>query len=532
MGIPFAAPPLNEFRFLPPQTINPWANVLSAVKEKPPCIQFNNNVKKNQIGQYGVEDCLYLDIFTPAVDDNKRAVVVFLYNENFRYSYNKTKDYSPDFFIEEDVVLATISHRLSTFGFLSFEDDILPGNAGLKDIVAGLHWIKNNIERFGGDPNRITLMGSQGGAAAIDLLIHTKAKKLFNAAILQSGTSLSPQYLQNNIRERAFKLSELLERSTSNSNQLLKYLNEIPAEKIFEKELNALPDDYYKENQKPLLTFGPIVEGNQNGLVTGYPEKIFNTVTIPLMIGSNSREGLEPSLQYLFDPRYLVYLEKDFHFLIPIRSNLKFDPLKETFYNAIEDIKKFYFRRGKIRTSSISDYITYIGDILTSYPVDAMVRMYSNKSSSSVFYYHFDYYSELNANKENILKFSTVGDGTWGAASGDELCYLFKCPRLINNYKKLNTSMSEEITLQRKLVKLWTNFAKYGNPTPEINNPLDIKWPSYNLVTKQYLHISKNVEIKCNLFEERFQFWEEFLNKWQKLLNEVSTYDTYYKDDL
>ncbi|CAH2042179.1 unnamed protein product, partial [Iphiclides podalirius] len=314
---------------------------------------------------------------------------------------------------------------------------------------------------------------------------------------MQSGTSLNPEYLQGNVRERAFELGNLLERGTSNSNRLLKHLNEIPAEKIFAKELNALPTDYYKENQKPLLAFGPIVETDPNGLVTEYPEHLFDAIDIPIMIGSNSREGLEPSLQYLYDPRFLVYLRKDFHFLIPIRTDLKFDPLKNQYLDAIDDIRNYYFKSGKITANSISEYITYIGDVLTSYPVDVMTRTYANKSRSSVFYYHFDYYSELNENKNDILKISTVTDGTWGAASGDELCYLFKCPRLFNNYIKLNQSETEEIIFLRKLVKLWSNFAKHGNPTPNDDNTFEnFKWPNYNLENKEYLYISNKIEAK------------------------------------
>lgn len=418
--------------------------------------------KSDSIGQCGVEDCLYLDIFTPAVDENKRGVVVFLYNEYFRYSYNKTKDYAPDFFIEEDVIVVEISHRLSVLGFLSLEDDILPGNSGLKDVVKALEWIKSNIERFGGDANKITLMGFKGGAAAIDLLLHTKAKSLINGAILHSGTSLSPDILQDDVRERAFKLGELLEIGTTSSSKLLKYFNDITPEKLLSKDFRSLPDDYYKENQKPLLAFGPVIEVNSDGLVLQYPERMHDPINIPIMIGSNSREGLDSAIDYLADPKRMVYIEKDFHFLLPIRTETKFDPLKDDYYKAIEEIKNFYFKKGKVTIKSVSDYVTYIGDVLTSYPVDIMTRMYASKVTKSLYYYHFDYYSELNANKNRILALSKVSDGTWGATSGDELCYLFKCPSLKKNYLKLNKSMSEEIILQRKLVKLWSNFIKYG----------------------------------------------------------------------
>lgn len=410
------------------------------------------------MGLYGQEDCLYLDIFTPGLDNIHRPVIVFLYNEYFKNSYNKTKDYAPDFFLEEDVVVVTISHRLAVFGFLSTEDETLQGNGGLKDIVSGLQWIRNNIERFGGDPNKITLMGAQGGGAAVDLLIHSEARQLFHSAILQSGTSLFSIYLQEGARERAFKLAEILDRSTGNSNTLVKYLNEIPPKDLLAKQLNSISKDYNKEQQRGLLPFGPIVE--REGLVTRYPESS-QKIDLPVMIGFNSREGLEMSLEFLIEHRYLSFVQKYFTLLMPWRVNFKFDPIDDSYEDAINDLKKIYFKNGKVTINSVPEYITYAGDLTTS-SIDRTVQFYANISTEPIYYYHFDYYSDLNENKNELLKLAQTKDGTWGAATGDELCYLFKCPSLKNAYLRYNKTMSEEIVVLRKMVKMWTNFAKHG----------------------------------------------------------------------
>ncbi|XP_059059025.1 juvenile hormone esterase-like [Achroia grisella] len=518
MGIPYASPPLKNLRFLPPHAIDPWDEVLIATKEKSACIQFNINVKKGQpLGHYGVEDCLYLDIFTPKLDNEKRAVIVFLHNEYFTCSYNKTKDYAPDFFIEEDIIVVTINHRLSVLGFLSFEDNSLPGNAGLKDVVEALKWVKNNIDRFGGNPEKITLMGSHGGAAAVDLIIHSNAKDLFHSAIMQSGTALSTNYLQSEVKARAFQLGELLKLSTSSSQRLLEYLRGVPASDLLYKNIHASPKDYYKDNQRSVLSFGPIVETQPDGLITEYPENSSAAIQIPTMIGFNSREGLEMSLQYLIEPKYLSFVEKDFPFLMPKRVNFKFNPIQEEYYAAIDDIKKFYFPNKKVRIKNIAEYVTYIGDVLSAYPVDSTVNMFANKTTSSVYYYYFDYYSELNENKNNLMKLSSVEDGTWGAATGDELCYLFKCPSLKKQYLKYHKSLSKERTIQRKMVRMWSNFAKYGDPAPEGDIVLEnLKWPPYDIHTKRYLHIYENFKIRTELYKERFQFWDQFIDTWKK----------------
>lgn len=409
------------------------------------------------MGLYGQEDCLYLDIFTPGLDNTHRPVIVFLYNEYFKNSYNKTRDYAPDFFIEEDIVIVTISHRLAVFGFLSLEDDTLQGNGGLKDIVSGLQWIRNNIERFGGNPNKITLMGAQGGAAAVDLLIHSEARHLFHSVILQSGTSLFSIYLQESARERTFKLAELLDRSTKSSNNLIKHLAEIPAGDILAQELNTISKDYNKEQQRGLLPFGPIVE--REGLITRYPESS-QKIDLPVMIGFNSREGLEMSLEFLIEYRYLSYVQKDFVLLMPWRVDFKFDPVDDTYEDAVNDLKKFYFKKGKVTLNSVPEYITYAGDLITS-SIDRTVQFYSNISTESVYYYYFDYYSDLNENKNDLMKLANTKDGTWGAATGDELCYIFKCPRLKDTYLRYNEKISEEMLVLRKMVKMWSNFAKH-----------------------------------------------------------------------
>lgn len=449
--------------FQPPQNLEPWDGVLPATKIKPACVQYNIAIHKGQpLGQYGREDCLYLDIFTPGLDVDKRPVVVFLHSDRLQNSYNKTKDYAPDFFIEEDIVVVMISHRLSIFGFLSFENKNLPGNAGLKDIVAGLEWISKNIKKFGGDPEKITMLGSYGGAAAVDLLIRSKARKLFHSAILQSDTALCPSYLQENARERAMKIGQLLEIPTTNADKLLLELNEVPASDLLNLELQAAPDDYYKENQRGILTFGPVVEKDPDGLVTEYPEHSSEEdINIPIMVGFNSREGLAASLRFLSEPHWLRMVEKDFPFLMPLRLNFKFDPLYDAYYDAIDDLKKFYFKKGKVTVKSVSEYMTYIGDV-KAYGIDKTVKMYSNTSSSNVYYYHFDYHSDLNENKINLLKMAQVEDGTWGATTGDELCYLFRCPNLNEKYNKHKSSNSQELKMQKTMTKLWANFIKYG----------------------------------------------------------------------
>lgn len=451
---------ISIFQFQPPQPIESWTEIKSATKEKKACFQFNSNVKKAEMGHYGVEDCLYLDIFTPGIDEAKRNVIMFIYNEHFTNSYNKSKDYQPDFFIEEDAIIVTISHRLTALGFLSLEDEVLWGNSGLKDVVQGLEWVRDNIEKFGGDRDKITLMGFAEGASLVDLLMHSTKKALFKSAILQSGTAWSTTTLQEGVRERAFELARLFDKHPTTSKAVLEDLINIPAKNITSRDLHANPKDYFKETQRTVSAFGPIVEKDPNGLIVDYPENC-KEIDKPIMMGINSREGLELSLHYLVEPRYMSFLKKDFPLLMPIRLNFTFDPLKEGYYDAVEDIKEFYFKEG-IKIKRVTDFITYIGDVYTGYVTDYVAKKYSKISKEPVYFYHFDFYGELNENKNSIMKLSKVQDGTSGNTLGDELCYLFKCPSLKETYVKHHRESTLDRTVQQKMVRMWTNFAKFG----------------------------------------------------------------------
>lgn len=439
---------------------------MKADKEKPACLQYNFNIAKRQpFGVYGVEDCLYLDVFTPSLAENtdeKKPVLVFIYNEQFRNTYNKSLHYAPDFFIEEDLVVVTISHRVSLFGFLSLEDDTLPGNAGLKDVVLGLEWVRDNIEFFGGDNSRVTLLGAQGGAVIVDLLLHSRSKSLFHGAIMQSGTSWNTQYFQKSYRERTLKLAELVKQNPVDPKVLLEEFRNVPGPELLSHEFDVIPQDYFAEEQRNLMSFGPALESNEDGLIKSYPEDSEYDIDIPIMIGSNSREGIDSVLQYLIEPNYLSYVERSFGLNVPIRLNFRFDPEKDTYYEAVQDVKDFYFSEGKVKITKPSEYITYAGDILNIYAVDYAARQYANVSLKPVYYYHFDYSSELNENKMSLINEFTTKDGTWGAVTGDELCYLFKCPKLRKEYRKFNKTDSEEIFIQRNMIKMWTNFIKYG----------------------------------------------------------------------
>ncbi|XP_059059024.1 esterase E4-like [Achroia grisella] len=540
MGIPYAEPPVGELRFMPPFPHNGWSDILSVKKEKNSCAQNRMPIRgAKNFGYCGSEDCLYLSIHTPTLphedDDVNLPVIVFLHNEQFRMSSNNSIDYGPDFFMNEEVILVTVNHRLGALGFLSFEDDLLPGNNGIRDVIVALYWIKVNINKFGGDPNKITLMGYDGGAVIVDILLHTpKVRGLFVAAILQSGNLWNSLNIVDKRKERAIELSEKLDENVFTSSNLLKRLNTKSSLDITVAEESCVHADESRAIQVGILPFGPIVEHEHSGAVfTKIPEAPFD-INVPVMIGYNSREGIEVTERYLHKPQYLTFADRDFLFLFPIKTNYHFDIHSSVYYDAIQEVKDFYFDEGYIKVSKPGEFVTYIGDVMSFYPIDYGVRKYINGSNVPVYYYMFDYSGELNKRKNDVLSKSKSIDGTWGATMGDDLCYLFVCKSIKKIYKKaIQDDDSEDMKIVNTMVKMWTNFAKTGNPTPPGEQ---FVWKPASKNEKNCLVINEELQMKSNVHQETVDFWDNFLQKYEaKAIDGVVTdnkNNTKNKDEL
>lgn len=192
LGIPYATPPLGQMRFRLPMPPAPWTHILSATTYREPCPQFDSRAT-----ELGNEDCLYLNVYTPAINSDlsdplyqtKYPVMVYIQAESFENGDSSL--YGADKLVDHQVVLVTFNYRLGVLGFLSTHDNAASGNWGLHDQRMVLQWIKSNIDLFSGDANRVTLFGQGAGAASVILhLASPQSDGLFHRAIAQSGSAL------------------------------------------------------------------------------------------------------------------------------------------------------------------------------------------------------------------------------------------------------------------------------------------------------------------------------------------------------
>ncbi len=275
LGIPYAAPPVGEWRWKPPRPAPSWNGVRAADKHGPPCMQ---TVRKG--APEPSEDCLSLNVWSPA-GASKLPVMVWIHGGAFRQGSGSLPFYDGTTLARKGVVVVTINYRVGDFGFFAHPELTKEaaggptGNFGLMDQVAALEWVRDNIAAFGGDPKNVTIFGeSAGGASVQALMASPKARGLFHRAISQSGGG----------RQAARSLADLEklgEKLTADWGATdLKSLRALPAAKMLARTRPV-----------EMGAYGPVVDGIY---LPAAPRNVFaegKQAPVPFIVGANSFEA-------------------------------------------------------------------------------------------------------------------------------------------------------------------------------------------------------------------------------------------------
>lgn len=193
-GIPYAAPPVGELRWRPPQPPPAWQGVRDASHLAHNCMQLQPYGDIDPFAAGVSEDCLYLNVWTPSVE-GRRPVMVWIHGGGFFAGFGGEERHNGAVLARKGAVVVTLNYRLGALGFFAHpalaaeSPRHAAGNYGLLDQVAALEWVRRNIARFGGDPSRVTIFGESAGGMSVGALIGSPlAKGLFRGAILESGT--------------------------------------------------------------------------------------------------------------------------------------------------------------------------------------------------------------------------------------------------------------------------------------------------------------------------------------------------------
>ncbi|CAH1115540.1 unnamed protein product [Psylliodes chrysocephalus] len=507
-GVPFAEPPVNELRFQAPIPKEPWDGIINGTEERSYCLQMTtDNVD-------GDEDCLFINIFSPKDPklNSKLPVMVYMYGGGFIEGASSDVNIGPDHLMDYDVVYVTLNYRVGPFGFFSTGDDAIPGNAGLKDQVLAMKFVNKYIQYFGGDPDKVTIFGQSAGGASVHYhVLSPQSKGLFRAAICESGSSISAWASQRNQTEISFRLVEIINPDFVNrkpsSSEVYEYLKTLPATTIDRAAHVIHKMESPSDNQiQQGFFFAPVIEhDHEDAFLTQSMYKMlqngeFNDVKV--IIGVNSEE----SLFYVTDekfPNVTIAVDSDNTILVPRSLNAK-----ESDHAAIaQKIKDFY-----------SPYLNFTGNwrSLIKYFSDQSFARSLIKSAelqsrwADVYFYEFQYHGVLGGfTNDPVIGFSD------DCRHGEETSYILR-----RNYGGLNTtdlSKYPEIdqTVQKRIIRMWTDFAKYLNPTPE---PIDllqnITWPTVKPNDFQYLAIGAWLEVRKNPKEDMYRFWEQIFSSY------------------
>ncbi|KAK5647002.1 hypothetical protein RI129_005466 [Pyrocoelia pectoralis] len=512
LSIPYAQPPIGDLRFKPPVAAGPWNGTLDGTNDHAVCPQRNIYTRSEIIE--GEEDCLYLNVYTPQLDVSETstyAVMVFFHGGGWLCGGGNSYWYGPDVLLDKDIVLVIPNYRLGALGFLSTGDELVPGNNGLKDQSFALKWVSENIAKFGGNPNQVTLFGeSAGGASAHYHMLSPLSIGLFHGVISQSGTAHVPWALAKpgNGAKQTIKLAESLGCSTSNSAEIVKCLKKIDPHTLVSKDKVFMEWD-----TDPMIPFPPVIEPKSPGaFLSQHPTDIIRSgksAPVPWITGLNTEDGALRAPGIYANPHLVKQLDTNFNKIVPISLFYKNTCTNSDYIS--KKLREFYIGDKKVDKSSRYGVIDLFTDGWFLHGADESVRQHTKHTNTPVYYYLFGH--------NGVASFSQIfGDPyqRYGVCHADELQYLFPVgDSLFPNQKQdeLDKRMIELVT------SLWTNFAKFGDPTPELNNVIHTKWESVKSKEDfEYYYIGGGgVHAAKSLLPKRTHFWRSLQIKWNTM---------------
>lgn len=487
-GVPFAAPPVGDLRFAMPAPHAPWQEPLDASTYGEQCTQ-NPMSLIPSTKLTGSEDCLYLNVWTPAgtSPDAPRHVLFFIHGGGFIYGSGAQDMYEGERLSGmKNVVVVTANYRLGPFGFLvhpSLKDsEGRVGNYGMYDQIEALKWVKENIKNFGGDPNNVTIFGeSAGGMSVGALLVSPPAKGLFQKAVIESG----PVIILNTTEEKASvdgaRAATAL--GCTDEANIASCLRGLSSEEIMKGTPSSIGfiSRYEMEGS---FQFLPVAKTE---FLPELPLVLFNKglfdKSIPVIMGTNRDEAsyftasIKIDTEQEFDEVFSDYSKV-------IKKNFGIDPLTE-------ELKSFY---------PLDTYETpkkAFNDVFCDIAFTCPTRMLANvitENGGTVYLYHFIKPPQ----EEGMMK-------EWGAFHGAELPFIF------GNFTfmgiKFNSSGNRVIA--SKVMSLWSNFAENGVPSAT-DQPA---WPVYEKTTAPYMEIGDELTAKSGFKQDRCVYLESQISK-------------------
>ena len=475
LGIPYAAPPVGELRWKEPAPPRSWKEPLEAIRFGPACPQPRIEFFKSLIGKTDrmSEDCLHLNVWTPFRSPSDRLpVMVWIHGGGFYVDRASQPMYHGHSLAQKGVVVVSLNYRLGPFGFLAHPELTAEsphhssGNYGLMDQIFAFTWVRENIERFGGDPGSVTIFGQSAGAVCVSaLMVSPPAQGLFHRVIAQSGG------LPGQVRLRDQDQGPL--RSMESLGQ------DLAARMGFggkDGAINAMRAKSWEEilaaGERPTGVVpggGTLDHFSVDGYVLTEPPRLAfsqgRQSNVPFITGIVSGEGLG--------------------FAGVIRPNLeRLKGFVQARYGRLSDKILDFFSPQNDREA----WRAFL-DLTGPGGFGLQARWHARKMSAiqpQTYLYHFSRVSEARKLRDA------------GCFHCSEIPYIFRVAPEWDPFDEEDWRLSEEIS------GYWARFAKTGDP----NGPGHVEWPAYDAETDRYLNFDAPIRADRRLYKEIMDFLE------------------------
>ncbi|KAK7121238.1 hypothetical protein R3I93_022358 [Phoxinus phoxinus] len=506
LGVPFAKPPVGPLRLAPPLPAEPWQGVRDATKQPPMCLQpkemlldLMDNLSMSFEMPEVSEDCLYLNIYTPSKpgDNTKLPVMVWIHGGGFSAASASLFD-GHVLAAYQDVVVVLIQYRLGLLGFLSTGDEHAPGNYGLLDQVAALHWVQENIQSFGGDPGLVTIFGESAGGVSVSLhVLSPLSRNLFRYAIAESGTAAMDAIMNPNPLPTAQYVGNASGCDISSTKKIVDCVMQLSEEDILKLAREQL-----------MLRFGVTVDGQFLPKSVDELLQFHQFNKVPLITGVTDDDGGYILPNILGPPGWIDGMDREqiLTFLPFFYSDLQKQAIAELVLNE-------YLGTSTDRIKIRDGFREMMGDFFFNIPA-RKVANYHRDAGAPVYVYEFQHPPSILQNKRPSFV---------GSDHGDEVFFVFGyC--FGNGHIILNEKYTEEENeLCKTAMAYWGNFARTGSP----NGPGLTKWPEYG-AEAEYLGIGLEQKPGKNIKGQHFTFMTQKLPQIIKEWNEGPVVQTQF----
>lgn len=487
-GIPYAGKVSGNQRFKRPAPLQPWTGVRDALEFGPPSIQ---PPRRNE--PTPAEDCLFLNVWTPANDNKKRPVMFYSHGGGFVIGSGAAGGQDGSNLARNfDVVVVETNHRLGLLGFmylgeLAGEEYAESGNMGMLDIAAGLKWVNENIAEFGGDPDNVMIFGESGGGAKTSCLYAMpEAAPYFNKASIESGPGVRMSTL-----EMAAATTEMVLQKLNISKNNWKKLLEIPPMELHAVQSNMPFVPPFIAKRAGRITepkaggFGPVVDGivlPKDPFDPTPPEFSKNK---PLMVGWNEDEFT-----------FFAWERRDTE-----SFKIDFDGLKEKlepqFGSDAQTIIDTY-RKARPNASAPDILVAVNSIVMMGLGSIEIAEKKAKQDGAPVYLYNFGYKSDMKI---------PGTDYAMGTPHAMDISFKFnnEVPPKEGEQPRMGFggSRPERFEASRKMAELWATFAKTGKPAAKgVPN-----WPEYTLNNRVTMKIDENCEVIKDRFSEELKMW-------------------------